>query len=216
MRRLISSAIALLSAAVLPVLAQGQAPPVDLSGTWTFDLYVSDNPQQVAAAIRTDLGSGANELSLFDGSGEGGRGGRGMGRRNRSPEEADRRPTPPSADEQRTIDTITQMVRYAPPTLRVEQSPTSVTIGDPQGTSRTFQTNGKREPQQFDTAHADSVAQWEGPQLVIRFDLGKGRQMTYTYSIVPTTRQLLVRVAFERAPKEPGPFEIKFVYDRSM
>src|SRR3954453_7989227 len=37
--------------------AQNQAP-TDLSGTWTLDTYLSDSPEQVAAAVRLDLGLG--------------------------------------------------------------------------------------------------------------------------------------------------------------
>ena len=117
--------------------------------------------------------------------------------------------------EQQVPDAITRPLRYPPTTLRISQSDGSVTIADEQGQSRTFQTNDKREPQTFETARADTTARWEGPNLVIDYDLGKGRKMTYTYSIVPTTHQLLVRVGFERAPKDPGAFEIRFAYNRA-
>jgi hypothetical protein len=146
---------------------------------------------------------------------EGGLFGRGTGRRGQSPRGGSNRSTPPSAEDQRALDAITQPVRYPPPTLRIEQSSTAVTVGDPQGRSRTFQTNGKREQQMFDDMRADSTAQWEGPQLVVDFDLGKNRKMTYTYSIVPTTHQLMVRVTFERGPNQPGSFEVRFVYNRA-
>jgi hypothetical protein len=39
--------------------------------------------------------------------------------------------------------------------------------------------------------------------------------LTYSYSIVPTTGQLLIRINFERVPEQPGPFDIKIVYNRS-
>jgi hypothetical protein len=55
---------------------------------------------------------------------------------------------------------------------------------------------------------------WEGPQLVSEQDLGGGRLVRYTYSIVPTTKQLLVRVAIDRTPGFPGPFQIRLVYNR--
>ncbi len=191
-------------------LLRAQAP-IDLSGTWTFDTYLSDNAQQVAASIRADLGQ--NDSGLAGGVSEGGRVGRSAGRR--GPAHAGRVTPAPNAEDQRVLDAITHPLRYPPPTLRIIQSSTTVTIRDPQGQSRAFQTNGKREQQMFDTARADSVARWEGPQMVVDIDLGNGRKLTYTYSIVPTTRQLLVRVTLERAPNQPGPFEIKFVYNRA-
>jgi hypothetical protein len=196
----------------------GRAPTAsataDLSGTWTLDTYLSDKPAQVAAAIRTDLGQ--RDSSLFPERPTGGRFGRGSGRRGQpSPPGPAGTSTPPNAEEQRALDDITAAVRYPPPTLQISQTDTSVTLADPQGRSRTFQTNGKREQQLFESARADSTARWEGPQLVVDFDLGKGRKMTYTYAVVPTTRQLLVRIVFEPAPNQPAPFEIKYVYDRA-
>jgi hypothetical protein len=196
-----------------PGRAQTSPPTADLSGTWTLDTYLSDRPAQVAAAIRTDLGQQSS--SLFGESMGGGRSGRGAGRRGQPSPEPAGTSTPPNAEEQRALDDITAAVRYPPPTLQIARTDTSVTLTDPQGRSRTFQTNGKREQQLFESARADSTARWEGPQLVIDFDLAKGRKMTWTYSVVPTTRQLLVRIAFEPAPNQPGPFEIKYVYDRA-
>jgi hypothetical protein len=39
--------------------------------------------------------------------------------------------------------------------------------------------------------------------------------MTFTYSIVQTSKQLLLRVELARAPRDVGSFQIKDVYDRS-
>jgi hypothetical protein len=192
-------------------LAGAQTPPagIDLAGTWTFDTYLSDSPQQVAAAIRTDLGQEWSDA--FTGFGERGRS-RGMGRRGQPGGEPSEAPNP---EDQRALDNITAIVRYPPPTLQITQTAAAITIGDTQGASRTFQINGKREQQLFDSTRADSTARREGPQVVVDIDLGKGRKMTYTYSIVPTTHQLRVRVRFERAPNDLGPFEIKYVYNRA-
>jgi hypothetical protein len=44
---------------------------------------------------------------------------------------------------------------------------------------------------------------WQGPQLVIETELPRDRRMTTTWSIVPTTRQLLMmRVALGRGALE--------------
>jgi hypothetical protein len=212
-----SSRTSLITAAcalVLTSLGHGQAPGLDLAGTWKLDTYLSDNPQQVAASIDADLRQ--NDFDLFAGGAEQERGGRETGRRGEPPPQRPQRPpNAPKPEEQRALDAITQGVRYPPPTLRITQTPTAVTIGDAQNQPRTFRVNGKREQQTFDTARADTTAHWEGPQLVIDFDLSKGRKMTCTYSIVPTTNQLMMRVTFERAPNQPGPFEIRFVYNKA-
>jgi hypothetical protein len=194
--------------------AQTSNPPLDLGGTWTLDTYLSDSPEQVAASIRVDLGQDGFD-AFSGGMPERGRT-RGMGRRGQSPRgESGGNAAATNPEDQRAIDNITAAVRFPPPTLQITQTDGSITIGDAQGQSRTFQTNGKREQQLFDTTRADSVARREGPQVVIDVDLGKGRKMTSTYSIVPTTRQLRMRVRFERAPNDLGPFEVKYIYNRT-
>jgi hypothetical protein len=52
----------------------------------------------------------------------------------------------------------------------------------------------------------------KGPQLVVAYEVGHAGTLTYAYSLVPTTKQLLIRVNFERRPEQPGPSEIKLVY----
>lgn len=197
----------------IALLLQTAGAP-DLSGTWTLDTYLSDNPEQVLASIRADLGQEAS--SLLSESTEAGRNARGRGRRAEPRrDQASSTAAEPTADEQRAIDAITAEIRYPPPTLTIVETASAVTLKDATGGSRTFQTNGKAEPQTFADTRANVTASWQGPQLVVAFDLGKGRTMTSTYSIVPTTHQLSLRVTIERAPNQPGPFEIRYIYDRA-
>ncbi|HZP47176.1 MAG TPA: hypothetical protein VFB07_01485 [Vicinamibacterales bacterium] len=163
--------------------------PVDFSGTWTLDTYLSDNSEQVAAAIRADLRIGSDTSTFLM------TGARGPRERGRNPHQADAKP--PNADEQKQIDDLTMALRYPAPTLKITQSGDAVTLTDAQGQTRTLD-------------------HWEGPQLVATTDLGNGRRMTATYSLVPTTKQLMVRTVIERAPNQPGAFEIKQVYDRAQ
>jgi hypothetical protein len=176
---------AVLIAAAL--LAQTSGAPVDLSGTWTLDTNLSDNPEQVAAAIRADLHLGCETATFVMRNDRG----RSRGR----PEPRDTAPKEPNADEQKRIDDLTTALRYPPPTLRIAQTGTTLTLTDAQGQTHT-------------------LSHWEGPQLVSTTDLGGGRRMTSTYSLLPMTRQLIIRTQIERAPNQPGPFEIKQVYDR--
>ena len=189
------------------------AAPVDLSGTWTLDTYLSDNPEQIAAAVRADLRLPNDEVAV----GALGRGG-GFGRRGSrdAASKGGKERTEIRPEDQKRIDDVTSILRYAPPTLRVSQTDASITLSDPQGTTRTLAVTGKREKQIYgdNATAADTTTDWEGPQLVSSIDIGSGRRMTLTYSIVPTTKQLMVRAAVERAPNEPGPFEITLVYDR--
>lgn len=170
---------------VAALLLQSAAPGLDLSGTWNLDTYLSDHPEQVAAAIRADLRIGPDTAFLMMGT-------RGQGR-GRNQRQSDAKE--PNADEQQQIDDLTMALRYPAPTLQIAQNGDAVALTDAQGQTRTLN-------------------HWEGPQLVATTDLGNGRRMIATYSIVPTTKQLMIRTTIERAPNQPGAFEIKQVYDR--
>jgi hypothetical protein len=210
-----AAALILAAAALSPrARAQNQAT-VDLSGTWTLDTYLSDSPEQVAAAVRIDLGIGP--VNHGADAGEQGRGEhRGEGRgRGATPG----RPGAPRQDltpeDQARLDELTNTVRYAPATITITQNATSVTLADARGGTRTYQTNGKKEKQTVGSATIESAARWQGPQLVIETDLPRDRRMTVSWSIVPTTKQLLMRVALGRGTLEIGPFQIKQVYNRA-
>ena len=59
----------------------------------------------------------------------------------------------------------------------------------------------------LDTYVSDHPAQ---VAAAIRIDLGQG-----VNEPVQTTKQLLVRVEFERSPGQPGPIEVKQMYSRA-
>jgi hypothetical protein len=99
--------------------------------------------------------------------------------------------------------------------LSIAQTPAAITVTDQQQRVRTLTPNGKREKQTVGSASLDVATRWEGPQLVSEHDLGGGRLVRYTYSIVPTTKQLLVRIAIDRTAGFPGPFQIRLVYNRA-
>ncbi len=42
-----------------------QGAPLDFSGTWNLDTYLSDNPERVAAAIRADLQIGSETTTFL-------------------------------------------------------------------------------------------------------------------------------------------------------
>jgi hypothetical protein len=196
-------------------------PPtgLDLSGTWTLDTYLSDGPAQVAGAVRGDFGQPTGEIAPSGRGMEGGRRGGGEpreGDRGRGGSRGDRsgRNEQANLEAQNRLNDVTAPLRYPPTPLTIKQTATAVTFTDQQGRERTLTTNGKREKLTFESLTLDTTSRWEGPLLVSEQDLGKGQKMTFTYSIVPTTKQLLVRITIERAPNQPGPFEIRQVYNK--
>ena len=94
-RRALISTICLL----LPFAAFGQSP-VDLSGKWTLDTVLSASPEQIAAAIRIDVGQGGSENLFGESGGAGAARGTG-GRRGSEPRPASGRNHQLSAEEQK-------------------------------------------------------------------------------------------------------------------
>ena len=187
----------------------GSPGTVDLSGRWTLDTYLSDNAEQVAAAVRIDLGLGGGRQRSIPF--EGGRSGRGRGRSELPPAGTQGEM---SAAEQNRLEEMVAPLRYPPATLTISQSAGAVTFAGRQGEPRTFATNNSREKQTAGGTTIETRTRWEGPQLVSEHDIGNGRKITYVYSIVPTTKQLMVRISIERGPGDVGPFEIKQVYNK--
>jgi hypothetical protein len=118
-------------------------------------------------------------------------------------------------EEAKLLAEITRPVLFPRPSLTIAQSDATVTITRGQGTSEILRLDGKAEKQSFETGTANRSAVWQGPQLRVAYEIGGVGTLTYTYSIVPTTRQLLIRVNFERIPGNPGPFEIRLVYNKT-
>jgi hypothetical protein len=186
-----------------------------LAGTWTLDPYLSDHPEQVARALRLDTRdvgedlSGRQDESGRQGSGAGERGG-GNGRSGTGPGPAKERI---SEGDRKLLSALTDAVRFPPTTLTISQTGTAVTLVTGAGASTTLQTNGKAEKLQVGAGTVDRTAAWEGPHLAVAYDIGHAGTLTYDYGLAPTTGQLVIRVNFERRRGEPGPFDIKLVYN---
>ena len=100
-----------------------------------------------------------------------------------------------------------------PLTLNISQSDQMLTIvGDREPYQ--IRTDGKAEKHLLETGSVNRTEQWTGPQLRVAYEVGRSGLLTYNYTIVPTTGQLLIRINFERVRDEPGPFDVKIVYNR--
>lgn len=208
------------AAVAIAVHAQAPAPGPEFAGTWTLDTYLSDNPEQVAHVLQYDTGGASSDVfsgpvdrgGYPQGGARGGYGGFG-GMRPRG--DAGRsRPTPPKKEDADKLKELTDAIQYPAPTLTITQAADTITFGDGQGRSRTFHTTGKKEAQTLGAGAVTSTAMWQGPELAVTVDVASAGRVIYTYSIVPTTKQLLVRVGFERTDGEAAPLELRQVYNR--
>jgi len=213
---------AILIAACTGALAsQVKSAPLDLSGTWSLDIYLSDHAEQIARAIQIDTGQFTPDTFGRGGAPEARSGGREDAGRSRFG--GDGRPgrdrqTPASRlsdDDRKRLAELTRPVEFPPPTLTITQADEKLTIAAGPGRTETLHPDGRGEKYSLQSGDVNRVASWLGPQLRVTYKLGSPGTLTYTYSIVPTTGQLLIRVNFERVPDNPGPFAIKLVYNRT-
>jgi hypothetical protein len=201
---------------VVPVLGRaGQQASTDLSGTWLIDTYLSDHAEQIARAIEFDTGEFRYDANTDRPAGRGTGTPASSEPPRRSPGREGRGGTVArlSETDRRVLAELTRPVRFPPLTLKISQSHEALTIvGDREPYQ--VRTDGKAEKQVLETESVNRTAQWTGPDLRVAYEVGHAGILTYNYSIVPTTGQLLIRINFERVRDEPGPFDVKIVYNR--
>jgi hypothetical protein len=202
--------------------AQTASDVPNLAGAWQLDSYLTDNPEQVAAALRIDTGSmgSAETASRGDNSGGGGygRGGRrgglggGSGRRGGGLGNG-REQSGMSAQDRSRLDHLTEMLRYPPSTLTISQTEKEIVIRAAEDTVRTIHPNGKSEGIKLDGDNIDQKATFEGSRLRVSYSIGHAGTLIDTYRIDPVSRQLVISANFAREHEVTGPFEIKLVYN---
>ena len=120
-----------------------------------------------------------------------------------------------STDDRLKIEELVDEVRDPSPSLTITQTSATVAITDSHARTRTFRTNGKKDKQQLDdVVTVNSKTKWEGPKLVTEYDLPGSRKLTYAYSLMPDTHQLLIEETLEGGSGSgKNPTVIKRVYD---
>jgi hypothetical protein len=187
---------------LLALVLQAAATLPDFSGLWTLDALLSDPPEQVARELREDTAQ-PNQTDIFGAGGVG----ESRGRRG-APAPKTSRTDPIGEADRKLLEQLTTSVQFPPTTLSVSQTNAELTVA-----GQTIRLDGKPDTRQVNSSGAvERTAAWEGPQLVVREKVGHAGTLRTIYSTVPATRQLLVRVNFER-DGQLGPFEIKLVYD---
>lgn len=187
------------------------APPPDLSGTWTINRATSELPKEAGFdPDYQDTGSSSGEGRSGGGGGRGGRGGGGGGGGSRAV--GNIKPRLESEEDSRKIRELVAEVTHPAATLTITQRPDAVTLADPDGVTRTYQTNGREQTIQLKNGPIGVVTKWEAAQLTIRYLVEKDRELRITVSRAPEAdgRRLVVTEQF--AEKGRGQI-IKRVYE---
>jgi hypothetical protein len=186
---------------------QGAKP--NFSGEWTLNRELSDDTATSDEGRGDDYHrAGGRRGGGFGGfGGGGGRGG--FGHRGPYP------PSPGAPDDRAKAQDAIRDARSPSPSLTISHSAVNIAITDARGRTRFFQTTGALDKHQFASGTVDSTTSWNADQLVVQYDLGNGRRLTYAYALTSAGRQLVVRVRVDGGASYglSGSRTIKYVYD---
>jgi hypothetical protein len=204
-----------LAATVSTVSARAQTvppPPAadarpNLSGTWSLDSSLSNDP------ARADFGAGEQRGQRAGGFGGGSsRRGRfgGFGGPPPPTRETARAGTP---EEHARLQLLTDLLKKSSASLVISHHDPNFVINDAQDHTLFFQTDGSPEENHLGSVTLTSTTHWDGSRLVTEFSLGTRQRLVYTYSMLPATKQLVLRVRLEAAEGQPAHgSELKLVY----
>jgi hypothetical protein len=223
--RSIMAATLILGTAIVPARAQNptsspepprsQAPAAqtsdkpDLSGTWQLDRGISSDLATLSFEPRanTDNPRGSMGRGGYGGRGGGGFGGFGGRNSSRTPARTS------SPEEQARLKMLTDDIKAGSATLVISHHDPTFTVSDAQGKTRFLKTDGSTDKNQLGAATIESTTHWEGTRLVAEYTIGATRMLAYTFTMLPATRQLVMRIRVEDSqnPRAAGP-EAKLVY----
>ena len=193
---------------VPPAPSAGDARP-NLSGTWLLDSSISNDPTQ---ANFEAAGEQRGQRSGGFGGGSSRRGRRGgFGGARPGTRETVRAATP---DEHTRLQALTDRLKKSFASLVISHHDPNFVINDAQDHTLFFQTDGSPEENHLGSVTLTSTTHWDGSRLVTEFVLSNRQKLVYTYTMLPATKQLVLRVRPEAAESQRanGP-ELKLVYN---
>jgi hypothetical protein len=209
---------AILSLAVLPgnalgrpgVPQEGAVQRSNIGGIWKLNHELSDQggPPSSGSGDRGDQGGRRG------GGGGGGMGGRGGGRSGFGGGE--RGGEGGRSESAANTRELMAEAMQAPEQMTITVAEDHVTFVYPDGRDKHFATDNKKEKHQVDAGVVETKTRWDGPQLVMEWDVGQGGKVTNTYAVNPSGangRQLIVTTKVEGGRGSERP--IKRVYDQS-
>jgi len=233
MRRCPANLVFVIVLTCVAATARAQSSPGDrqspsaekpnFTGSWVLNTELSDTTPQVGFGGAPDTSGnerrgggrrgGGVGGGIGGGGGFGGRGGFGGGYGGGGA--AGRKRVQDTPEQREKIAALTDEVRYPSSTLLISHSDTSLAMTDAKDRTRLFEINGNKDTHQLGSGTVDSKTRWDGNKLVTEYDLGSGRKLRYTYSIVQNTKQLLEQVVFDGGQDRSGRAAqpIKRVYD---
>ena len=194
-----------------------QAAPVetrpDFSGTWTLDRALSNEPEKANFdAAQSSSSQGTQRRGGFSGGGFG-RGGGSYGGGSRNRDTSSDGATP---DEKTRLAALTDELKKSFTTLVISHHEPSFVVTDAQEHAAFCHTTGEKEDQLQGGVTIPSLTKWDGAHVVTEYDLSSRRRLMFTYTLLPATKQLVLRVRLDAdsGPRGNGS-ELKLVYKMS-
>ena len=193
----------------------------DYSGTWTLDRTISNDPAQ-ARFDAGNQGQGANRPRAgfggggFGGSFGGGGFGRGGGGRNYGSGARENAKDTATADEKARLAALTDQVKRGSAILTISHHDPDFVVNDALNQTFFLHTNASRDDQPLGALTITSTTHWEGDRIVVEYAVSDRRTLVYTYTLLPKTQQLVLRVRaqFNDVSSANIP-ELKLVYSRT-
>jgi hypothetical protein len=175
--------------------AQGRP---DLAGVWTLNRDLSEFPSEVGFDPNWGDSASGNNQGGPARSGSGGRGGgdRGRGTGGGAPRLPAAASHFQSEEDVKKMREIVQEVREPAAQITISRTSTTVSIADPRGRTRLFDTSGKEDIIQLDAGPISAVTKWDGAELLVRYHVDKDQDLVYRYGRIPGSDRLRVRVQF--------------------
>ena len=118
-----------------------------------------------------------------------------------------------TSDEKTRLSVLTDLMRKGFATLVISHHDPSFVINDAKDHTQFFQTTGSTDDHQLGSVTVSSTTRWDGPRLVTEYSLSSRQKLVYTFTMLPATKQLVVRVRLDATEgrRAEGP-ELKLVY----
>src|SRR4029077_1037063 len=114
--------------------------------------------------------------------------------------------------EQERPKALTEQLKTSTATLVISHHDPDFVVNDAQDHTLFLHTTGEREENHLGTITISSSTRWDGPRLVTECVLGSRLTPLATYTLLPNTRQLVVRVARQAEDRRPAGQDVRLVY----
>jgi len=207
MARTIALLVALLSAALF-----ADTPPADLSGTWTLDRTISVDPAKITFLPT----NGGGNQSQRRGGGRGGFRSGGRSYQGSSSHDTSNGASSLSLVEQQRLKVLTDQLKTASASLVISQQDSKIVVQDGLKRSLSFPTDGSKTTNNLADNVIESTTRWDAGRLVTECPVSDHLTLVYTYTLLPATNQLVLRVTHKEGDMlrtfDP---DVKLVYLRA-